>query len=49
MRLGLSLGLGYEKREKYRLDGADINQDSFVTTLTAAKELAGHAVLGDKH
>lgn len=35
--LGLSLGLGYEKREKYRLDGADINQDSFVTTLLLQK------------
>lgn len=30
--LGLSIGLGYEKREKYRLDGADIDQDSYVVT-----------------
>lgn len=30
--LGLSLMLGYEKRDKYRLDGADIDQDSYVFT-----------------
>jgi len=30
--LGLSMALGYEKREKYRLDGADIDQDSYVIT-----------------
>ena len=35
--LGLSLGLGYERREKYRLDGAGINQDSFVTTVFLQK------------
>jgi len=29
---GLSFGLGYEKRERYRLDGAEIDQDSFVFT-----------------
>lgn len=29
---GLSFGLGYEKRERYRLDGADIDQDSYVFT-----------------
>lgn len=28
--IGLSFGVGYENRSKYRLDGADINQDSFV-------------------
>ena len=28
--MGISLGLAYENRERYRLDGADINQDSFV-------------------
>ena len=27
--LGLAFGLGYERRVKYRLDGADIDQDSF--------------------
>ncbi len=31
--MGFSIGLGYEKRDKYRLDGADIDQDSFTTTL----------------
>lgn len=30
---GLSIGLGYENREQYRLDGADINQDSYTGTL----------------
>lgn len=30
--LGLSVGLGYEKREVYRLDGAEIDQDSIVFT-----------------
>lgn len=35
--LGLSLALGFEKRERYRLDGADINQDSFVTTVLLQK------------
>ena len=34
---GLSIGLGYERREKYRLDGADIDQDSFTTTLFTQK------------
>lgn len=28
--IGLSVGLGYENREKYRLDGSDINQKSYV-------------------
>lgn len=28
--IGLSFGLAYENRSKYRLDGADIDQDSFV-------------------
>lgn len=35
---GLSLGLGYERRDKYRLDGADINQDSFVGTIFLQKD-----------
>jgi hypothetical protein len=30
--LGIALGLGYERREQYRLDGADIDQDSFTVT-----------------
>ena len=36
--MGLSLGLAYENREHYRLDGADINQDSFVTTVFLQKD-----------
>ncbi len=35
--IGLSFGLGYERRDKYRLDGADIDQDSFVGTIFAQK------------
>ncbi|MBI2379812.1 MAG: hypothetical protein HYV16_03530 [Gammaproteobacteria bacterium] len=35
--LGFSVGLGYEKREKYRLDGADIDQDSFVLAFYTQK------------
>lgn len=31
--MGFSVGLGYENRDQYRLDGADIDQDSFTTTL----------------
>lgn len=31
--MGFSIGLGYENRDQYRLDGADIDQDSFTTTL----------------
>lgn len=34
---GLSVGLGYENRDKYRLDGADIDQDSFTATLFLQK------------
>lgn len=30
--LGLAFGFGYERRERYRLDGADIDQDSFTIT-----------------
>jgi hypothetical protein len=30
--VGLSFGFAYENRNKYRLDGSDINQDSFVFT-----------------
>lgn len=35
--LGLSFGLGYEKRTAYRLDGADISQHSLVGTLFMQK------------
>lgn len=31
--MGFSIGAGYENRRIYRLDGADIKQDSFTTTL----------------
>lgn len=34
---GLSFGLGYENRTKYRLDGADILQDSYTATVFAQK------------
>ena len=34
---GLSLGLGYENREKYRLDGSNIDQDSFTFTVFGQK------------
>mgnify|MGYP000069986232 CR=1 FL=1 len=36
--IGLSLGLGYENRDHYRLDGADIDQDSFVGTVFLQKD-----------
>lgn len=36
--IGLSLGLSYENRDHYRLDGADIDQDSFVGTLFLQKD-----------
>lgn len=35
--LGVSVGFSYEQRDKYRLDGADIDQDSFVVTLYLQK------------
>ncbi|GAA6152268.1 DUF6662 family protein [Pseudoteredinibacter isoporae] len=35
---GLSLGVGYERRDKYRLDGADIDQDSFTFTTYLQKD-----------
>ena len=36
--MGLSLGLAYEHRDAYRLDGADIDQDSITTTLYFQKD-----------
>ena len=36
--IGLSVGASYEKRDKYRLDGSDIDQDSFVATLFLQKD-----------
>lgn len=35
--IGLSFGFAYENRNKYRLDGADINQDSFVLSTYVQK------------
>jgi len=35
---GLSLGLAYEHRDNYRLDGADIDQDSITTTIYLQKD-----------
>jgi len=35
--LGLSVGLAYERRTKYRLDGSDINQNSYVGTIFLQK------------
>jgi len=35
---GFSYGLSYERRDKYRLDGADIDQDSFVGTILLQKD-----------
>ena len=35
--MGLSFGFGYENRNKYRLDGSNINQDSFVFTTYTQK------------
>jgi len=35
--LGLSLGAGYERRDRYRLDGTEIDQDSFLGTLYLQK------------
>lgn len=34
---GLSVGVGYERRDVYRLDGAEIDQDSYVATLFLQK------------
>lgn len=36
--MGLSVGLAYENREVYRLDGADIDQDSYTTTIYLQKD-----------
>lgn len=35
--MGLSIGIGYEKRNRYRLDGAKINQDSYTPQLFLQK------------
>lgn len=36
--MGLSVGLAYEHKDVYRLDGADIDQDAIVTTLYFQKD-----------
>lgn len=36
--MGLSFGLAYEDRDRYRLDGAKIDQDSFVGTIFLQKD-----------
>lgn len=42
--LGLSVGAGYERREKYRLDGADIDQDSWTISWFAQKNFLDDTV-----
>ena len=49
--IGLSVAAGFEKRGKYRLDGASIDQDSFTTTLLLQKNFLDDTltfVLGPK-
>ncbi len=36
--IGFSYGFSYERRDKYRLDGGDIDQDSFVGTVFLQKD-----------
>ena len=36
--MGLSVGLAFEHRDAYRLDGADIDQDSLTTTFYFQKD-----------
>jgi opacity protein-like surface antigen len=43
--LGLSVGGSYERREKYRLDGADIDQDSFVASLFLQKNFIDNTLI----
>ena len=43
--IGLSVGVGYERREKYRLDGADIDQDSFTTSLFLQKNFIDNTLV----
>lgn len=43
--LGLSFGLGYEHRDKYRLDGADIDQDSLVSAIYLQKNFLDDTLL----
>jgi hypothetical protein len=43
--LGLSVGFKYERREVYRLDGADIDQDSFVPILYLQKNFLDNTLI----
>lgn len=42
---GFSYGLSYERRDKYRLDGGDIDQDSFVGTLLFQKDFLDNTLV----
>jgi opacity protein-like surface antigen len=42
---GFSYGLAFEHRDKYRLDGGDIDQDSFVGTLFFQKDFLDDTVI----
>lgn len=42
---GFSYGLSYENRDKYRLDGSDIDQDSFVGTLFFQKDFLDNTLV----
>jgi len=42
---GFSYGLSYERRDKYRLDGADIDQNSFVGTIFLQKDFLDDTVI----
>jgi opacity protein-like surface antigen len=43
--LGLSVGFKYERREVYRLDGADIDQDSFVPIIYLQKNFLDNTLV----
>jgi hypothetical protein len=43
--LGLSVGFAYERRETYRLDGSDIDQDSFVPMLFLQKNFLDNTLM----
>jgi opacity protein-like surface antigen len=43
--MGLSVGFSYEHREVYRLDGADIDQDSFVPMLFVQKNFLDNTLV----
>jgi hypothetical protein len=43
--MGLSVGFSYERREVYRLDGADIDQDSFVPAIYLQKNFLDNTLV----